>query len=81
MASPPDPEQKCVAIKSGSWKSKLSLSGWMQAAQRSGGISISGVSPDPPGCHPVQPALGEGALKEGVGVDDLQRTLLTAMIL
>lgn len=33
-----------------------------QAVQRSGGVSISRVTQNLPGCHPVQPALAEPAL-------------------
>ena len=44
-----------------------------QAAQRGCGVS-SGDIQNPPGCDPVQPALGDPALAGGVGLDDLQRS-------
>ncbi|GAB0207908.1 mitochondrial enolase superfamily member 1 [Grus japonensis] len=52
-----------------------------QVAQRGCGVSFSGDIQNPPGCNPVQPALGEPALAEGVGLDDLQRCLPTPTIL
>jgi len=36
-----------------------------QAAQGGCGVSFSGDIPDPPGCDPVQPALGDPASAGG----------------
>ncbi|GAB0203457.1 hypothetical protein GRJ2_002811300 [Grus japonensis] len=46
-----------------------------QAAQRGCGFS------NPPGYDPVQHGLGNPALKRGVGLDDLQRSLPTPTVL
>jgi len=48
-----------------------------QAAQGGCGVSFSGDIPDPLGCGPVQPALGDPALVRGVGLGDPQRSLPT----
>ena len=44
-------------------------------------ISFSGDIPDPPGQGPVQPAVGDPAWAEGVGLEDPQRSLPTLTIL
>ena len=38
-----------------------------QAAQRGGGVSLSGDIQDTPRCGPVQPAVGDPASAEGLG--------------
>jgi len=52
-----------------------------QAAQKGCGVYFSGDIQTPPGRGPVQSALGEPALAGGVGLDDLQRSLLTPTML
>jgi len=52
-----------------------------QAAQGSCGVSFSADIQDPPGRGPVQPALGDLALTEELGLDDPQRSLPTPAIL
>ena len=50
------------------------------AAQGGSGVSFSGDNQDPPGCLPVQPAVG-GLLCRGVGLDDLWRSAPAPTIL
>ena len=51
-----------------------------QAAQGGGGVSFSGDIQDPPGRLPVRPGVGS-LLWQGVGLDDLWRSLPTPAIL
>ena len=51
-----------------------------QAAQGGCGVFFSGGIQDPLGHFPVQPAI-QNLLQLGVGLDDLQRSLQTPMIL
>jgi len=48
-----------------------------QVAQGGCGVSFSGGIQDPPGQHPVQPAVGDPASAGAVGLDDAQRSLPT----
>ena len=52
-----------------------------QAAQGGCGVSFSGDIQNPPGCCPVQPAVGDPALAGAAGIDDSQRSLPTPSIL
>ena len=52
-----------------------------KAAQSGCGFSFSGDIRNLPGRGPVQPALGDSALAEGIGVDDPQRSLPVLTIL